>query len=314
MSGSPAIQTHALTKRYGKAVALAGVDLAVVGGRSTALLGPSGSGKTTLIRILAGLARPTSGSATIGGQDAWGRRGVAARRRLGVVHQVPRFHDWMTGAELLGLAVELAQVDPQLKGDRIGDLVARLELGDVAASRIGSWTAAEQTRLSWALALAAEPEVVLLDDPFASLDGDGAALLGSLIVDLRYRGATVLLATRRPEDVERHADHVAVLDGGRLVATSPVAALHAGGASPAYVIDVAAPSALALAGVVARLRGEPWVASAVADGQRLRVAVSDEARAERELLPAIVSTGLAVDRFGRESDRLEAAYRELLAR
>ena len=314
MNGSPAIETHALTKRYGKAEALDGLDLAVAAGWSLGLLGPSGAGKSTLLRILAGLARPTSGSAAIGGHDAWGRGGVAARRRLGVIHQVPRFHDWMTGRELLELASELGVVDPGVRGERIDGLVARLELGEVVVARIGTWTAAERARLGWAVALVAEPDVVLLDDPFASLDADGAALLGSLIVDLRYRGATVMLATRRPEDVERHADHVAVVDGGRLLAIGPVDELGSRGAAPAYVVDVAGPSALALAGLVARLRGEPWVASAVADGQRLRVAVSDEARAGRELLPAIVSTGLAVDRFGRESDRLGAAYRDLLAR
>ena len=314
MDASPAIETRALTKRFGKAVALDGLDLVVEPGWSVGLLGPSGAGKSTLLRILAGLARPSSGSAAVAGHDVSARGGLGARRRLGVVHQAPRFHDWMTGGELLELAAELAAVDADVRGDRIAGLVARLDLADVVKARIGSWTAAERARLGWAAALVAEPDVVLLDDPFAALDAGDAALLAALIVDLRYRGASVLLATRRPADVDRHADRVAVLDHGRLLALAPVAELRARGTAPAYVVDVAAGSGLALAGVVARLSGEPWVASAVADGQRLRVAVLDEARAERELLTAIVATGLAVDRFGREVGPLDAAYDDLLAR
>jgi ABC-2 type transport system ATP-binding protein len=302
---TPAIAARGLTKRFGKTLALAGLDLDVPAGAIVGLLGPAGAGKSTAIRLLSGLARPSAGSASIAGEPVRPGDGVAARRGLGVVPQDPGLPLWMTVRELLAFLAGLSGVTASDMTFRIGDVAQRLALESVLDRQIGDLPAAVQGRAAVAQALVAEPAVLLLDDPFQRLDPEARLELRALLRSLAGR-TTILLATHRIADVEGLCDRVALLVAGRLVAEASTVDFLARFAPPVYVAEVDGRDHLALEGLVARLQAEPWVAEAVVIGSSLRVAVTDDDRAARELLPAVVATGLTIGTFRRGRPSLEA--------
>ena len=130
----PAIETRGLTKHYGDVVALAGLDLVVPAGSIFGFLGPNGAGKTTTLRLLTGLGRPTSGSATIDGVGIEGGR-LDLAARIGYLDQDPRFYGWMTGRELLGLAGRAYGLAGDALRARVDETLATVGLADAAAAR-----------------------------------------------------------------------------------------------------------------------------------------------------------------------------------
>jgi len=305
-----AIVARGLSKRFGKVVALEGLDLEVPRGIVFGLLGPNGAGKTTTIRLLTGLARPTAGSATVAGAEVRFGDGLDARRRVGVLDQDPRFYGWMTGRELLSFAATLTGVTRDTLPGRVDTILERVGLTDAANRRISGYSGGMRQRLGIGQALIGDPEILILDEPVSSLDPEGRRDLLSLIGKLREE-ATVVFSTHVLSDVERVCDRVAILDHGRLVTESSLTDLLGRFAPPVYVIDIDPGSGLALSGLVARLQSEPWVRDVSADGHVVKVAVTDEGRAAAELLPAIVATGLPIAAYRRERPTLEDVFLRL---
>ena len=270
-----AISTRGLTKRYGPIVALNSLRLDVPAGSITGVVGPSGSGRTTLLRLLAGLLRPTEGSAVVAGIPVGVRRGVELRRRIGVMPAADAIYDWMSGREQIAFAAELAGIARTEIPDRVDDAVHRVGLGAVAEARTAVYDLAQRRRLGLAQALVGQPEVVLLDEPVSALDPGTRTDLLAIVSRLRNR-ATVVLATAEPSEVEAVCDRVAVLDAGRLVISARVDDLVEDAAGTNYIITLEREADLAHAGLVARLGEEPWVRNVVVDGLEVRVAVRDE--------------------------------------
>lgn len=310
MEGSNAISTRGLTKRYGPIVALDGLDLDVPAGSITGLLGPSGSGRTTVLRLLAGLSRPSGGSAVVAGIPLGGRHGVKLRRKVGVLPEAGAIFEWMSGREQVSFSAELAGIARTEIPARVTAMLERVGLAVLADARTSLYDLAERRRLGLAQALIGEPEVVLLDEPVAALDPANRADLLGIIGELRDR-ATVVLSSPEPAHVEAACDRVAVLEHGRLVVAARVDALLGGVVGATYDIVLDRDPGLALAGLVARLKVEPWVREVEVDGRVLRVAVRDEPRAVRELLPSVVATGLPIASFRRERPTLADAISEL---
>jgi ABC-2 type transport system ATP-binding protein len=308
-----AISTRGLTKRYGPIVALDGLDLDVPAGSITGLLGPSGSGRTTALRMLAGLTRPSGGSAVVAGVPLGGRHGVELRRKVGVLPDADAIFEWMSGREQLSFAAELAGVSRTDVPARVTAMLERVGLAVLADARTSLYDLAERRRLGMAQALIGEPEVVLLDEPVAALDPANRADLLGIIGELRD-AATVVLSSPEPAHVETVCDRVAVLERGRLVVAARVDALLGGVVGATYDVVLDREPGLALAGLVARLRAEAWVSAVEVDGRVLRVAVRDEPRAVRELLPSVVATGLPIASFRRESPTLADAIGQLAGR
>jgi ABC-2 type transport system ATP-binding protein len=308
-----AISTRGLTKRYGPIVALDGLDLDVPAGSITGLLGPSGSGRTTALRMLAGLTRPSGGSAVVAGVPLGGRHGVKLRRKVGVLPDADAIFEWMSGREQVSFAAELAGVARTDIPARVTAMLERVGLAVLGDARTSLYDLAERRRLGMAQALIGEPEVVLLDEPVAALDPANRADLLGIIGELRDI-ATVVLSSPEPAHVEAVCDRVAVLEHGRLVVAARVDALLGGVVGATYDIVLDREPGLALAGLVARLRLEPWVSAVEVDGRVLRVAVRDEPRAVRELLPSVVATGLPIASFRRERPTLADAIGELASR
>lgn len=304
-----ALDARALTKRFGKAVALDGLDLQLERGEAVALIGGPGAGKSIALRMFAGLTRPTRGSLTILGARAGTRGARSARRRIGYVRQEPAFHDWLTGREHLALAADLLAIGRDA-ASQIDTALAQVGLIEVADRRLAEYSPAMRQRLELGQALLGDPEVLLLDEPLGWIEPavrpDAIALLE------RIRGAvTLVLATADLALAEATCDRVAVLDGGRLLSTGPTIGLLDRLAPSDYLLETISGPGLALAGLAERLRLEPWVRGVNATDGALRIAVSDEQRAEQELFATIASTGLPVRSLRRERPGVEVLIARL---
>jgi len=305
-----ALEARALGKRFGKVVALDRLDLQVLPGERVAILGDASAGKSTAVRCLAGLARPTSGGALLFGEPVTSRAGLAARRRLGVLGQYSGFYDWMTGRELLAFVADLLGLDRSRAAERIAGTLERLGLGDVADGRIGEYELPQRGRLGVAQALVGEPEIVLLDEPLGGLDATGRTDVIGLLRDLPGETA-VVVATRDLGLAESICERAVVLDGGRRLAAEPTIAMLDRAAPREYVLEAEPGPGLALAGLAARLAHETWVRDVASVDSTLRIAVEDAARAERELLPAVVGTGIPVRTLRRERPPVGALVERL---
>ncbi len=216
-----AISMVGLTKHYEHVEALTDLTLDVPAGTVFGFLGPNGAGKTTALKVLAGLASPTSGRAIVNGVpvSAGGRH----RRQLGYLAQEPRFYGWMTGRETLRYVASFRGLDGD-RDQRIADLLGRVGLADAGDRRTSTYSGGMRQRLGIAQALVGRPAVILLDEPVSSLDPIGRKDVLELMEELRGE-TTVFYSTHILDDVQRVSDHVAILDHGRLVKAAPTHAL-----------------------------------------------------------------------------------------
>lgn len=309
----PAISTRGLTKRFGSIVALDALDLDVPPGVVFGLLGPNGAGKTTTIRLLTGLAHPTSGSARVNGIDATQGDAAALRSTLGVLDQEPRFYGWMTGRELLELVGRLLGLEGEALATRVAETLERVGLTDAASRRISGYSGGMRQRLGVGQAIVGRPELLILDEPVSSLDPEGRRDLLALIGELR-ESATVVFSTHVLSDVERVCDRVGILDKGRLVTEGPLAELLARFALPIYRLEPDPGQDAAVTALRTRLDGLTWVDRVDATAARLRVSVNDEDAASRHLLPIVVAAGVRLAAFERERPTLEDAFLRLVGR
>jgi ABC-2 type transport system ATP-binding protein len=216
-----AISTVGLSKHYRDVPALTDLTLDVPAGTVFGFLGPNGAGKTTLLKILAGLVRATSGSATVAGLPVSAAGGH--RRRIGYLAQDPRFYGWMTGRDVMRYVAGYRG----LGGDRearIDELLDRVGLHDAGDRVTAGYSGGMRQRLGIAQALVGRPAVILLDEPVAALDPIGRKDVLELMRDLKGE-TTVFYSTHILDDVQRVSDHVAILDHGRLVKAAPTQAL-----------------------------------------------------------------------------------------
>ena len=216
MNAGNAVECTRLAKTFGPVTALDGVDLAVPAGSLTALLGPSGCGKTTLLRVVAGFERPDGGSVSVGGRVVAGP-GVHVppeRRRVGIVPQEHALFPHLSVAANVGYGLGRGAG----RAPRVEQVLALAGLGGLGERMPHELSGGQQQRVALARALAPEPSVVLLDEPFGSLD---AALRAELRLEiatvLRQSGATAVLVTHDQDEALSMADLVAVMRDGRIV-------------------------------------------------------------------------------------------------
>jgi ABC-2 type transport system ATP-binding protein len=224
MTNPSAITTNGLTKHYPGVQALTDLSLDVPAGSIYGFLGPNGAGKSTTIKLLAGLTRPTGGSAAVAGIPI--TAGADYRREVGYLAQEPRFYDWMTGRQTLEFVASLHAPERRPDASGITASLARVGLADAADRRTGDYSGGMRQRLGIAQALVGRPTVLLLDEPVSSLDPLGRREVLELMEHLKGE-TTIFFSTHILEDVQRVSDHVAILDGGRLVRSAPTAELLA---------------------------------------------------------------------------------------
>jgi ABC-2 type transport system ATP-binding protein len=228
-----------LAKHYGSVTAVDGLSMHLPGGKVHAVLGPNGAGKTTTVRILATLTRPTSGTASIGGYDV-SAQPLQVKRQIGVVHQTLNFDPELTGGESLlihGLLYGMSRVSIRA---RMKDLLAFADLVDAAGRMVSTYSGGMKRRLSIARAMMHHPRVLLLDEPSVGLDAHTRRRVWDLIRRLRDEGCTIVLTTHYIEEAEVLADHVVIIDQGRMIAAGSPDRLIAG--AGAVAVDYGGPA------------------------------------------------------------------------
>ncbi len=216
----PAIWTSALEKRFGPTVALDGVDLVVEPGEFVVLVGPNGAGKTTLLRILATLARPSSGELRIAGLDP-AVEGRAIRRRIGFLSHRTLLYGELSAEENLALYARLYRLEEPAA--RIDALLHRVDLAWRRGDLVRTLSRGMQQRLAVARAVLHRPSLLLLDEPYTGLDPLAAEALTALLGELAEGGGTVLLTTHTLEGLGAAERRVVVLNRGRIVHDGVVA-------------------------------------------------------------------------------------------
>jgi heme exporter protein A len=206
-----AIAARGLEKRFGRAVALYGIDFEIPVGASLAVLGPNGAGKSTLLRLIAGLSRPTAGALTIAGEDTHRRN---TRARVGYIGHATLLYPALTARENLIFAARCHGLSQP--GERADALLAAEGLLPVADRAAGAFSRGMAQRLSIARGLVHDPEVVLLDEPFTGLDRRAAERFADRIEAMRRDGRTLVLVTHDVRFAARVGDAAIVLAGGRI--------------------------------------------------------------------------------------------------
>ena len=306
----PAVRIDALTRRYpGGVLALDALTLAVPQGSVFGLLGPNGAGKTTALRLLAGLARPSSGRAAVAGIEV-ATDPIGVRRQLGYLEQDPRAYTWMTGREQLAMLGRLHGLAGSALDRAVAEALARVDLSSAADRRAGTYSGGMRQRLGIAGALVHRPPVVVLDEPVSALDPEGRRDVLDLIAGLRGE-TTVLFSTHVLADVERICDRVAILDHGRLVVEGELADLLDRYALPVWRIEPEPGQGETVERLAARLRAEPWVTAAALEHGLLTVAVADPVVAGRSILAAVAEAGISVISVARARPTLEDVFLRL---
>ncbi|MFF2553563.1 ATP-binding cassette domain-containing protein [Nocardia sp. NPDC058058] len=233
-----AIVAEGLVKKYGKLVALDGLDLSVPEGTVTALLGPNGAGKTTTVRVFTTLLIPDSGRATVAGVDVL-KDPQLLRSRIGTSGQYAAVDEYLTGFENLEMVGRLYHMGTQRSKDRARELLERFRLADAADRPVKGYSGGMRRRLDLAGALVANPPVLFLDEPTTGLDPRARQDLWDVIEELVAGGTTLLLTTQYMEEADRLADSIAVIDHGKVIAEGTADQLKAmvGGDRIELVVD-----------------------------------------------------------------------------
>jgi ABC-2 type transport system ATP-binding protein len=310
-AAEPAIVIDGLVKRYGGRAVLDGISLSIAPGELVALLGPNGAGKTTTVEIVEGYRTADGGRIRVLGVDP-ATGGRALRARVGLMLQGGGIDPRAQPRETL-VQYGRFHADPR-DADELLDLVG---LQAVARTRFRRLSGGERQRLGLALALVGKPEVLILDEPTAGMDPEGRAATRAIAAGLRDTGVAILLTSHDLTDVERMADRVCILDGGRIVAAGTPGEL-ASKATPRLrfrldrPLDPAGLAALGRA-VAAAMGGATVAADADAGSYRLEGTPPNAA-----LVAALAAWCASADRLIRElrttSGTLEEAYLELTRR
>jgi ABC-2 type transport system ATP-binding protein len=307
------IETHGLGKTYKEVAALKSLDLVVSKNSIFGFLGPNGAGKTTTIKLLLGLARPTTGSATVFGHDIV-HDNVEIRKRVGYLAQDPRYYEYMTARQTLRYTAHFFFTGPEKEIEaRIANTLELVGLSDKADRPIKGFSGGERQRLGIAQAQINYPDLLILDEPAASLDPQGRRDVLEVMERLR-KHTTIFYSTHILTDVQRVSDTVAILNKGQLVSQAPIEQLLSGGSgSTIYTMALKGDPARAQQ----RVAAQPWVSNITATPANThtawQVTVTDEAAAEEQLLRLVLADDqVNVLEFGRKKYELEEVFLDLV--
>ena len=294
-----AVRTAGLSKTYrGRppVEALKPLDLSVAAGETFGLLGPNGAGKTTLVKLLLGLAHPTSGSGEILGRDI---RTSEARVGVGYLPEGHRFPTFLSAREALDVFARMAGVSTSDRRDRTDDLLARVRLSGAADRKVGTFSKGMLQRLGIAQALMSRPRLVFLDEPTDGVDPVGRREIRDLIEELRGEGVAVFLNSHLLSEVERVCSRVAILKDGVLVREGTVEALTLTGRTwQLRSTPIPPETAAALDGVLAPSETPPptTAGAAVHDAPLVRsTLVADDRAALNAALDALRAGGVEIE-------------------
>ena len=287
------IEVRNLTKRFRRATAVEDLSFEIPKGRITGFLGPNGAGKTTTLRILLGLAFPTSGAATIAGRPY--RALDSPLRSVGAVLEASNYHRARSGRNHLRVLCAAAGIDSA----RVDTVLEQVELTGAANRKVGAYSLGMRQRLSVAGALLGEPELLILDEPANGLDPEGIRWLRNFLRSYADGGGTVFVSSHVLAEISQIADEVVIIHRGRLVTHETVADLTARAAGATRVRSPEADRLLA------RLRERGIAAESVEPGR-----LSVDAPPER-IGDLAAELGVPLHELVAEAGTLEEAFLEL---
>jgi ABC-2 type transport system ATP-binding protein len=211
-AANPALLVRNLRKTFSDVVAVDGLHLEVPAGECFGLLGPNGAGKTTTVEICEGLTDADSGDVEVLGLS-WRTQAAELRQRLGIQLQETQLSDKLTVEETVRLFRSFFHRGPEVR-----EVIARVQLEEKAASRVGGLSGGQKQRLALACALVGDPDFLFLDEPTTGLDPQARRQLWDLIERFRASGRTILLTTHYMDEAERLCDRVAIMDHGKVIA------------------------------------------------------------------------------------------------
>ncbi|OLT24678.1 daunorubicin/doxorubicin resistance ABC transporter ATP-binding protein DrrA [Actinomadura sp. CNU-125] len=304
-----AIDAAGLRKTYGETRALDGLDLRVPAGTVHGVLGPNGAGKTTCVRVLATLARPDGGRASVAGHDVVGDP-ARVRTRIGLVGQYAAVDEVLTGRQNLVMFGRLYHLGGRAARRRADELLERFRLADAADRPAGRYSGGMRRRLDLAAGMILAPAVLFLDEPTTGLDPRGRIEVQDAVRALADGGTTVLLTTQYLEEADRLADEISVIDRGRVIAAGSPDRLKSRLGGDHLRVVVADPGALDRAAeVVARVAGaEPEVD---ADALTVGAPVPDRVGALTGAVRALDEAGVRVADIGVRRPTLDEVFLHL---
>jgi len=309
-SGTPAIRTRGLTKRYGEFTAVDKLDLTIKHGEVFGLLGPNGAGKTTTILMLLGLSAPSDGAARVLGLDP-AHNPLLVKRQVGYLPDSVGFYSGMTGRQNMRYTARLNGLGKETEAD-IENLLTRVGLKKAADNKVGTYSRGMRQRLGLADVLVKKPSIVILDEPTTAIDPAGVEEVLDLVRELARDGAAVLLASHLLHQVQQVCDRVGIFVAGKLVAQGQMATLAEQLGTGPMEIELSAPPPLdAARAAAASVRGVKSVSVDPRDHRMLVVTAERDVRAD--LARALVAAGHPPSHLRRRGDELDEIYRRFFA-
>jgi ABC-2 type transport system ATP-binding protein len=270
------LRVEGLVKSYGARRAVDGVSFQVQPGQTVGLLGPNGAGKSTTVSMLCGLLRPESGQVLLDGQPVTtGAAGV--KRRIGLVPQDLALYDDLSAHENLRLFGALYGLKGKPLDERIARVLGLVNLVDRARDKPATFSGGMKRRLNIAAALLHDPDLLILDEPTVGVDPQSRNAIFDTLEALQAQGRSLIYTSHYMEEVERLADHIVIIDHGKVLADDSPAALHRKLASKALLrVELAEPAGADLLGA---LRHQAGVTALAGDGSALDIGLTDNAAA-----------------------------------
>jgi ABC-2 type transport system ATP-binding protein len=299
-----AIEAHQLTKKYGDVTAVDGFDLAATASTVVSLLGPNGAGKTTIVRMLATLARPTSGTAAVCGYDI-GRQPDDVRSVISLTGQFAALEDNLTARENLLLMARLRGYGRSAARRVVDQLVDRFDIGEFRDQLMKSVSGGQRRRVDLAASLVVQPRLLVLDEPTTGLDPRSRQAVWSTVRDLVAEGITLLLTTQHLDEADALADHIVLIDHGRATASGTPADLknQIGGQR----VDVTTVDAAGFTELRAALATRFAVAEA-RERRRLSVPAPRAAQDLAAVTSVVRDSGVSVDEIALRRPSLDDAF------
>jgi len=304
LTGKP-IECVALTKIYGDLAAVSDLSFDIEPGTITGFVGHNGAGKTTTLRMLLGLAHPTSGEAFLLGKPC-GTKDRSHLAGVGYLPEAPAFYKWMKPWEFLVFVGNTLGLDYKEAKAKALEMLELFGLGHKITHRIQGFSKGERQRLGLAQAMIGDPELLLLDEPTSGLDPIGRHELITMISNLRGE-LTIFLSSHLLVDIEKVCDHVIMIRKGKMIESGP---LH-------QVIDRHSPFGFTIqvqegqGSLVRALEAEEWAGEISTDGERVRLRNCDVEEGGREIPRVVAELGLSMVMMEMTRDSLQEVYLEL---
>jgi len=311
-----AVRTKGLTMRFGRTVAVSGLDLSVPRGALFGLIGPNGAGKTTTLRMLAGLIEPSAGTIWINGslEVGSGRAQQDVRRQIGYMPDFFGVYEDMRSWEYLDFFARCYGIGPRRRARVVDELLELVDLGDKRDSDVHTLSRGMKQRLCLAHALVHDPAILLLDEPASGLDPRARMEIRELLRELSTMGKTILISSHILSELEQMCDQVAIMERGRLVASGPVEEIEgSAGARQSLRLKVTSDvdDAMALLEAIPEVSGVQRGAHGEGDEGWLTFEFDGDEGARSELLVRLMASGVRVSSLTVRQRDLEHLFMQL---